>query len=318
MNYQLISEIENDTNLTTLEKIFIRRGIPAENIDHYLNTTQADILDPLQLKNMQEGAKLLVSHIKNQDKILVQVDSDCDGFTSSALLINYLNALFPYYTQNHVRWRIHKGKEHGIIPDTITDDVKLVIAPDSSSNDYEEHKILRDRGVDVLVIDHHEASQESENACIINNQLCDYPNKSLSGVGVVYKFCSYIDTLLGTDYAENYLDLAAVGIIGDMMDLRNYETHELIQRGLLNIKNAFLKAMIDKQNYSISRHGELDPFSISFYIVPQINATIRAGELDEKYILFESMLDFMAYNMVDSTKKRRTCGRARSISRASS
>ena len=57
--------------------------------------------------------------------------------------------------------------------------MSLVIAPDSSSNDYEVHKQLAERQVDVLVIDHHEAERVSEFACIINNQLCDYPTKSL-------------------------------------------------------------------------------------------------------------------------------------------
>ena len=47
-----------------------------------------------------------------------------------------------------------------------------------------------------MVIDHHEAEKISEFACVINNQLCDYPTKSLSGVGMVYKFCSYIDEML--------------------------------------------------------------------------------------------------------------------------
>ena len=90
--------------------------------------------------------------------------------------------------------------------------MKLVIAPDSSSNDYEVHQQLKEKGIDVLVIDHHEADKISENACVINNQLCDYPTKSLSGVGMVYKFCSYLDSLLNKDYAEQFLDLVALGI----------------------------------------------------------------------------------------------------------
>jgi single-stranded-DNA-specific exonuclease len=71
--------------------------------------------------------------------------------------------------QNNISYRIHTGKQHGIILDTIPEDVKLVIAPDSSSNDYEVHSQLAQRGTDVLVIDHHEADMISENACIINN-----------------------------------------------------------------------------------------------------------------------------------------------------
>ena len=84
--------------------------------------------------------------------------------------------------------------------------MKLVIAPDSSSNDYEVHKELAERGIDVLVLDHHEAEKYSEYACVINNQMCDYPTKALSGAGVVYKFCSYLDELLGEENADDYID----------------------------------------------------------------------------------------------------------------
>lgn len=115
---------------------------------------------------------------------------------------------------------MNEGKNHGIHADTVPNDVKLVICPDSSSNNYEDHKILRERGCDVLVLDHHIAQYESPDAIIINNQMCDYPNKTLSGVGIVFKFCSYLDSLLGTNYAKNILDLTAVGIIADVMDLR--------------------------------------------------------------------------------------------------
>ena len=97
------------------------------------------------------------------------MDSDCDGYTSAALLMNYLYCLFPSFVNNNISYRVHMGKQHGIIPDTIPEDVKLVIAPDSSSNDYEAHEYLNLSGVDVLVIDHHEADHISKYACIINN-----------------------------------------------------------------------------------------------------------------------------------------------------
>ena len=199
-------------SLTAVEQVLANRGIKPENIEHYLNTTNKDILDPKLIMNMREGATMLIKHINQGNKILIQVDSDCDGYTSAATLINYLNCLFPSFVQNNIYYRIHTGKQHGIILDTIPADVKLVIAPDSSSNDYEEHTYLKENGVDVLVIDHHEADEISSNACIINNQLCDYPTKSLSGVGMVYKFCSFIDELLNVNYANQFLDLVALGI----------------------------------------------------------------------------------------------------------
>jgi single-stranded-DNA-specific exonuclease len=153
----------------------------------------------------------------------------------------------------------------------------------------------------VLVIDHHEADKESEYACIINNQICGYPTKSLSGVGMVYKFCSYIDTLLNVDYADQFLDLVALGMVADMMDLRDYETKHLINKGLKSIRNPYFRGMVERQEYQL-KNG-ITPFGIAFYIAPYVNATIRMGDQDEKLILFESMLDYRGYEQILSTKR---------------
>lgn len=77
--------------------------------------------------------------------------------------------IFPDFIDNHLTYRLHTGKQHGLIADAIPDNIKLVIAPDSSSNDYGVHQELHSRGIDVLVIDHHEAELTSPYACIINN-----------------------------------------------------------------------------------------------------------------------------------------------------
>ncbi len=301
MEYQLFASRIPPRELSAVEQVLFNRGIDPENVEHYLNTTDEDILNPKLIMNVEEGVKVLIKHIAQGDKVLVQIDSDCDGYTSAAALINYLNRLFPGFVQSNVYYRIHTGKQHGILLETIPDDVKLVIAPDSSSNDYEEHLQLKSKGVDVLVIDHHEADMISENAVIINNQLCDYPTKSLSGVGMVYKFCSYMDELLNVDYADDYLDLVALGMVADMMDLRDFETRHLITRGLENIRNPYFKGMVDKQSYSLK--GEITPIGVAFYIAPYVNATIRMGTQEEKLMLFESMLDYRGYELVPSTKR---------------
>lgn len=302
MEYQLIEpKIKYPKELSAIEQVLTNRGIKLEDIEHYLNTTDQDILNPSQIDNIKEGAEMLLRHIQANDQIMIQIDSDCDGYTSAATLINYLNCLFPGYVQNNITYRIHDGKEHGIIYDTIPVNVKLVIAPDSSSNDYEVHKQLKENGVDVLVIDHHEAEQVSPCACIINNQLCDYPTKSLSGVGMVYKFCSYIDQIAGTDYADDFLDLVALGLIADMMDLRDFETRHLITKGLKNIRNPYFKGMVSKNEYQL-RDG-ISPIGIAFYIAPYVNATIRMGTHSEKITMFESMLDFRGYELIPSTKR---------------
>ena len=286
---------------TPVEQVLVNRGIPYDQINHYLNTTDNDILDPRLIPHLDEGAKMLIKHISQNDKVLIQIDSDCDGYTSAALLMNYLYCLFPSFVNNNISYRVHMGKQHGIIPDTIPEDVKLVIAPDSSSNDYEAHKYLNLSGIDVLVIDHHEADHISEYACIINNQLCDYPTKSLSGVAMVWKFCCYIDMLLKTDHAQKFLDLVALGLVADMMDVRDFETRRLIDKGLQQIRNPYFRGAIDKDQFHFT--NEITPIGVAFYIAPLINATTRVGTQEEKLMLFESMLDFRGYELVPSTKR---------------
>ena len=70
------------------------------------------------MDNITDGVKMLIKHIQNDDDIFIQVDSDADGYTSAATLINYLYSLFPAFVKNHVYYRVHDGKEHGIILDT--------------------------------------------------------------------------------------------------------------------------------------------------------------------------------------------------------
>lgn len=297
MEYQLINPRRPGTS--AIEHVLLNRGI--QDVQHYLNTDDTDILSPLDLDNIEEGAKLLVSHIAQESKVMIIVDSDYDGYASSAILINYLNNLFPAFVQNNISYRMHSGKQHGIILDMIPEDVKLVIAPDSASSDYEQHEELAKRQIDVLVIDHHEAPEVSQHACVINNQLCNYANKALCGAAVVYKFCCYLDTLMGTDYAANYTDLVASALVADMMDLRTFETKHLVQQGLKNIVNPYFKGMTIKNEYSLG--GKVTPFGVAFYIAPYVNAVTRSGTMEEKIVLFESMLEFKAFEMIPSTKR---------------
>ena len=306
MEYQLRTSLlppGKQFMLSAVEQVCANRGIAPENLEHYLNTTENDLINPASIKNMEEGVKLLIQHISNRDKIFVQVDSDCDGYTSAALLLNYLHNLFPTFIENNVTYRVHEGKQHGIIFDTIPEDVKLVIAPDSSSNDYLPHQWLHERGCDVLVIDHHEAEKYSRYAVVINNQMCDYPTKSLSGVGMVLKFCQYIDQLLNTDYSKLYYDLAAFGIIADVMDLRDYETRYIVKTGLSFVHNSLFKKICEMQEYQIVNHGGLSPFTVGWYIGPLVNAVTRSGTQEEKLLFFEAMLDWQAFDEIPSTKR---------------
>ena len=300
MRYQLIAP--RDEAMSAVEQVLHNRGIKLEDMERFKYPSQNDIVDPLCLEHMHEGVQMLMKHVGQNDKIFIQVDSDCDGYTSAAILINYLNCLFPHFVQTQISYRIHDGKQHGLLTDTIPEDIKLVIAPDSSSNDYEEHEALHKKGIDVLVLDHHEAEKYSEFACVINNQMCDYPTKALSGAGVVYKFCCYMDSLLGTSYADDYVDLATAGIIADVMPLKDFEIRQIILKGMQGFRNPLLKTMVAEDNFHFQGKA-LTPFNIAWYIAPYINAITRSGTQSEKQVVFESMIEFLAYKTVPSTKR---------------
>lgn len=302
MEYQLIAPINEQ--LSVVEQVLNNRGIKLSDIDHYLNVTEEDNLNPTLLNNIESAAALIIKHISQEGNIIkVQVDSDCDGYTSSSLLLNYIYARFPSAINKFV-YSLHDTKIHGIDMGDIPDNTTLVIAPDSSSNEFDKHQRLVNKGIDVLVLDHHQADKVSEYACVVNNQLCDYPTKSLSGVGIVYKLCQYIDTLFGDNLADNFLDIVAIGLVGDMMDLRDFETHYLVQEGLKKLSNPFIKGMAEKNKFSLG--DSLSPIGVAFYIVPLINSITRVGTIEEKRLLFESMLNWKAHDLIPSTK--RGCG----------
>ena len=182
----------------------------------------------------------------------------------------------------------------------------LVICPDSSSNDYEYHKQLNNDDIKVLVLDHHDADHISEDALIINNQLSNYPNKELSGAGVTWQFCRYIDKVMHINNAEQYRDLVALGNDADMMSLRSIETKHLISTGLARPRNPFIVTMAQKNEFSLK--GKLTPIGVAFYIAPFVNAMTRSGTIEEKQLLFESMLKYKAFDVLPSTKRGHTLG----------
>lgn len=215
MKYKLIKPI--NTNYSTIQTILTNRHIPLEEVEHYLNTTDADINKPEAFGQncLKAAAQCLISHISANHKALVIVDCDCDGFTSAALLINYLHDIVPSWMELNLKWWVHEGKQHGLndCMDYINShNFDLILIPDAGSNDYEAHAALKSKGIDTIILDHHLAEKVSSDAIVINNQLSDYPNKELSGVGVVWQFCRYIDEKMKTNFADYYLDLVALGL----------------------------------------------------------------------------------------------------------
>ena len=126
------------------------------------------------------------------------MDCDADGFTSAAIIINYLYKMYGDVPElenieERIHYILHTGKQHGL-EDTVNQipDNCLIILPDSSTNDIEQMRELLNRGCSIVCMDHHEADnylEDEDNLVIINNQISDYPNKDMSAAGVVWQIC---------------------------------------------------------------------------------------------------------------------------------
>ena len=263
------------------------------NIDSFLyKPSPVDYESPWDLQNMGALIDLLHQHFTAGDEFFLQVDSDTDGYTSASEFYGFFKALYP---DARIRYRIHKGKEHGVIPHTVPKTAKVVIIPDAGSNQTEEIAQLTAAGKTVLIMDHHIINHPSnyENCVIVNNQMGPtYRNKSLSGAGVVYKVLQAYDERYNNKKGlyKDFEDLAALGIIADAMDIRNLDNNAIIYNGLSNIKNEMLQGLLQQQKFSIKNPSNPTKLDIMFYIAPLINATIRSGTEEEKLALFEGFI----------------------------
>lgn len=292
MNYKLKENLPHDPT-TCLGWILSARGV--DDIEEYVKPSKQSELNPWDLDNIDDAAKALIWHLTKGDEILLITDSDCDGYTSSAMLWNYIKRVRPEAKLSYI---LHEHKGHGLsdlFDKVMETDAKFILLPDSGSNDYSYHKILKEHDREALVLDHHIVDNGySQDAIVVNNQLsARYSNKWLCGAGVVYKFLHVLDKYFEVNYADDYLDLCALGNIADMMSPTNPETRYYTQEGLKpeHIKNGGFRALLNAQAFSLNKTPGLNYIKIAFYIAPIINAVIRIGTPEEKQLLFEAFIN---------------------------
>ena len=284
MKYKLVNK---DIKKDYVYELLKSRGV--ENIQNFLNPSEDSLQSFEDLFNINIGVDFFISNIDKNKPLAVIVDCDVDGFTSASIIYLYIKKLNP---EQQIDYYIHNGKQHGLedMWEKLQDkNYSLIIIPDAASNDSEYASKI---STPILVLDHHivEGEITAKNMVVINNQLSPkYRNKNLSGAGMAYQFCRALDKALCVNYADDFIDLAAVGVIGDMMSGLEVENQFLWKKGLSSINNFFLKTLIDKQSYSMG--GKINPISIAFYIVPLINAMIRVGTQEEKERMFIAFID---------------------------
>lgn len=290
--YREIGEILAEESL--VESVLRTRGLSRAKVNALLNAQKEDMEDWQHLDNIKEGAKMLIRHIRQGNLIGLLVDCDNDGIASGAEMYNYLK---EYNPNIEIKVFLHKAKQHGLsydVFDTIAKSgIKLLLVPDAGTNDIEEQKKLVNLGIDILNIDHHNYADEWEKVnCVItvNPQGSqNYQNKSISGSGVVYKFLQCMDEMLGINNADNYLDLAGMGCVADVMSGTEIDTRFLMNCCVdqTKIKNPFLKYLIIKKIGS----GDLNLTSMAWSIVPSINSVMRLGTQVEKESVFNAFIN---------------------------
>lgn len=280
LRYKLIGSNNLDDIIATT---LMNRQI--DDVNTYLNLNSVDDEEYKDLCNINEAVECFASHVEKSDDIGILFDTDTDGVCSGTIMYKYIKETVP---KCNVHMIIHKKeKAHGLSSKDfiIPDSVKLLIIPDSSTNDIDECQELIDKGISIIILDHHIKSDERVNpAIVVNNQISDnYSNKEACGAHITYDFCKALDGYYWNDYADEMIDLVALADLADVMDITSFPTRAAINVGLSNIKNKMLKEILKVQEFSTK--GIVSPFTISFYISPLINAFLRVATYDERVLL---------------------------------
>jgi len=251
-----------------VEEIYKQRGVL--DYKELFSLNEEDLHDPYLLKDMDKAVKRIVLAIKNNERILIYGDYDVDGITSTFIMykvIKLMGGNVDFDIPN--RFIDGYGLSTSKTFDIINDEYKLVITVDNGIKSIDEARILKENKVDLIITDHHEKETELPDAfAIIHTDLSDYPFKPLAGVGVAFKVAQ---ALIG-DEALEYIDIAALGTIADMMPLVE-ENRAIVNMGLKKLKNS--------SNIGLSQlldFLEVDKPSVSdvqYKIAPRINSCGR-------------------------------------------
>ncbi|KAL1003364.1 single-stranded-DNA-specific exonuclease RecJ [Haemophilus influenzae] len=302
-----------------MKKLIKRREIPIGNsvsthplLDrlyrarHIKNTEELDrtlksMLNPNQLYGIDQAVNLLVEAYQQQQKIVIVGDFDADGATSTALSVLALRQLgfadVDYLVPN--RFEQGYGLSIPVAEMAIEKGVQLLMTVDNGVSSFDGVAFLKEKGIRVLVTDHHLPPETLPPAdAIVNPNLsqCHFPSKSLAGVGVAFYLMLAVRAKfreLGIFTAEtqpnftDLLDLVALGTIADVVPL-DQNNRILAYQGLMRIRARRCRpgiiALAEVANRNVEQFTSSD---LGFCIGPRLNA---AGRLDNMSIGVELLL----------------------------
>ncbi|MDR3442321.1 MAG: single-stranded-DNA-specific exonuclease RecJ [Legionella sp.] len=283
-----------------LKRIYATRGITdASQLDKQLQT----LLPFNLLKGIDAACVRLETALRGQQRILIIGDFDADGATSTALAITALRAMGAKFIDYLVPNRFEFG--YGLTPQIVEVASKwkpnLIITVDNGIASFDGVEKAHELGIDVLITDHHLPAETVPNACAIvnpNQQGCEFPSKSIAGVGVIFYVMLALRRHLSNAHwfseqnipepnMASFLDLVALGTVADVVGL-DQNNRIMVNQGMARIRQGHcrdgIKALIEVAGRECSRLRESD---LGFAIAPRLNA---AGRLDDMALGIECLI----------------------------
>ena len=276
-----VNELYNNESIT-IKSYLEKCGV--KDTGEYLYPTGKYIDNWREYKELESICQELEYWSKTDETIFIIQDGDVDGICSTAILYQYL---IKFSSTWDIKIIIHSGKQRGLDDEDIMNRIRkdypvLVIVPDAGSNNYIQAEELCEMGIGLIVLDHHNIDTPIKSGTLISNQRKDC-NVSRNGSGtlVTHKLLQAMDELYNHRWSGDYIDLVALSLLSDSMDMAEMENREYYYFGLEDIscvQNTFLKAVIDKfigQDTYTQR-------DISFKVIPKFNAVTRQEDAKKK------------------------------------
>ncbi|RME20579.1 MAG: single-stranded-DNA-specific exonuclease RecJ, partial [Candidatus Zixiibacteriota bacterium] len=283
-----------------------------EAIEQFLHPKLSHLRDPFDMHGMDAAVDRIIKALMSNEKIMIYGDYDVDGITATTLLymvLNKLGAQVDFYLPN----RLVDG--YGLSEEGIGEagqkGVSLIVTVDTGITAIDEIRFAAERGIDVVITDHHEPGDGIPNAVAIVNpkqQDCDYGGE-LSGVGVAFKLAQALYRRLQQDEAEltEHLDLVALGTSADIVPLVG-ENRVLTRYGMKQISRTTKPGLKSLAFVSGLMGKAIGTGQIVFILAPRINALGRLGDAREAIRLLSTRDERLASQIarkLDQENKRR-------------
>ena len=287
-----LAELAGSLNLpVSIAALAWQRGIRTRaEWDAFSSHASLDLHDPHLLPDMDKALQRLHLAIDRKEKVMVHGDYDVDGLTGTAILIRAFRELGldarPFIP---ARGKDGYGLSKRALGNAIDKEVSLLVSVDCGSSDGESICEVSQKGLDVIVTDHHLCADLPDACAFVSTQRTDseYPHKNLSGSAIAYKLAHALFESLGRKQdPERWLDLAALGTVADVMPLRG-ENRRIVAGGLREMSrrmtaprgsSASLPAWSALQGRQKGGIRELNTGDLAFRLAPRLNAPGRMGD----------------------------------------